>query len=903
VQDFIGDVSRYATEAADLAPKILPKLETWRDIGKAPIAAADNKAISAPIFEGTLLWARDERGRPAKLEDLRAQSQSLSAKEKAQRMLRAGAISENVLRMWQGLPLDQYEAAVASRFDSQMLHAGVVWTDDELRSKFHLTDGQIALYKEFRASVDRSLTHLAVSDMARFAGKDVPDQARQEALASPDVDAAALILRDALLKAAETQQDRKDVLIDTAERMMEKADRARELMDRGYAPLSRFGHYTVDVIDKAGERVYFGMFETGREAALMARKMKGNFPDAQITRGTVSQEEYKLFAGVSPETVELFGELLGLESQAGDAASKAFQTYIKVAKANRSAMKRLIERKGIAGFSEDVGRVLAGFVYSNARQTSQNLHMGEMTNAAAEVSRGQGELKDQATRLVEYVKNPQEEAQGLRGLLFAQYLGGSVASALVNMLQPVQVTFPYLSQFGGALKAAGRMKQAVLDVRKKTTGDKALDAALKKAEEEGIVAPQEVHQLMSQARGRGVLRSGDGTSAGNARARVSNAVSHVSLAWGKVFGAAEQFNRRVTFIAAYRTAVEQGIADPAKFAEKAIAETQFVYNMANKPNWARGAIGSTLFTFKQYSISYLELLHRMATQGGPEGKKATLLALGMLFLFGGAGGLPFEQDAEDVVDGVMQRLGYNFSSKLAKKQFFQRVLGKQLGGFAESGLSALPGVPIDVSGRLGMGNLIPGTGLLVDKDDHTRDVTEFAGAAGDFATRVFKGANQALQGDVVGGMQQISPRASANAAKALEMFTTGQYKDDRGRKVIDVDGFDASMKALGFQPAGVAQVQEATGLQQQLIAGVKQAERRFAERWAQAVADGDQKELASVREDIRDWNAKNPDTPVRINRSQIAKRVQAMREDKATRIEKTAPKAIRATVRQVLESS
>jgi hypothetical protein len=907
VQDFLNDVSLYASEAADLAPKILPKLETWRDIGKSPIAAADNKAISAPIFEGTLLWARDERGRPVKIDELRAQASTMTAEAKAQRMLRAGAISENVLKMWKGLPLDQYEASVATRYESQMLRPGVVWKDDELRSQFKLTDGQIALYKEFRAAVDRSLTHLAVADMVRFGGKDVA-AVRQEALDAGDVDAAALILRDHLMELAKKDADRNDLLLDTAERMIEKADRARDLMDHGYAPLSRFGHYTVDAIDENGDRVYFGMFESPREAALMARKMKGNFPKAAITRGTVSEEEYKLFAGVSPETVELFGELLGLEAQGDDAASKAFQTYIKVAKANRSAMKRLIERKGIAGFSEDVGRVLAGFVYSNARQTSQNLHMGEMTNAAAAVtdpeqggSKALGELKDQATRLVDYVKNPQEEAQGFRGLLFAQYLGGSVASALVNMLQPVQVTFPYLSQFGGVAKAASRMTAAFADMRKKTTGDAQMDAALKKAEEEGIVAPQEVHQLMAQARGRGVLKSGDGTTAGDMRARASNALSRLSLAWGKVFGAAEQMNRRVTFIAAYRTAVAEGIADPAAFAEKAIAETQFVYNKGNKPQWARGAVGSTLFTFKQYSISYVELLHRMATQGGPEGKKAVLLALGMLFLFGGAGGLPFEEDAEDLVDGVMQRLGYNFSAKLAKKQFFERLLGKELGRFAEHGISGLPGVPIDVSGRLGMGNLIPGTGLLVDKEDHTRDVTEFLGAGGDFATRVAKGANKALQGDLMGAAKDTSPRATANAVKALEMYSTGQYKDDKGRKVIDVDGFDASMKALGFQPTGVAQVQEATGLQQQLIAGTKQAETRLADRWAKAVAENDQDALAKVREDLRAWNEKNADTPIRINRSQIASRVKALREDKASRIERTAPKEIRATVRRALE--
>jgi hypothetical protein len=71
VQDFIGDVSFYATEAADLAPKILPKLDTWRDIAKSPLSADDTKAIAAPIFEGTLVWARDEAGQPVSIKIMR----------------------------------------------------------------------------------------------------------------------------------------------------------------------------------------------------------------------------------------------------------------------------------------------------------------------------------------------------------------------------------------------------------------------------------------------------------------------------------------------------------------------------------------------------------------------------------------------------------------------------------------------------------------------------------------------------------------------------------------------------------------------------------------------------------------------------------------------------------------
>lgn len=82
VQNFINDVSFYATEAADLAPNILPKLETWKDIGKSPLSAEDTKAISAPIFEGTLIWARDESGKPIKLEALEAQAVSLSPEQR-----------------------------------------------------------------------------------------------------------------------------------------------------------------------------------------------------------------------------------------------------------------------------------------------------------------------------------------------------------------------------------------------------------------------------------------------------------------------------------------------------------------------------------------------------------------------------------------------------------------------------------------------------------------------------------------------------------------------------------------------------------------------------------------------------------------------------------------------------
>ena len=897
-QGFVDDVSFFANDAAELAPKLLPKLETWRDIKKSPVAAADNKAVAKPVFEGTLTWARDEQGSPVQVQTLIDAAASLSADQKAQRLLRNGHLDERMLKAWKGMPLESYEKAVGTRFESRMLQPGVVWSDAELRSMFQLTDGQIGLYREFRQSTDRSLDTMARADMLRFAGDDAKGL-RGIVMDAPDAQAAAVLIRDHLVQLAGDQPDRATMLLNTANGVIERADKVRDLQARGYAPLSRFGRFTVDVVDVAGERQYFGLFETAREANAMAARIREEFGEAGVSQGTLSEEAFKLFAGVTPETLELFGNALGLDSTGDSAQDQAFQEYLKLTKTNRSAMRRLIHRKGIAGFSDDVGRVLAAFVYSNARQTAAGLHMGDLGEAVTAIPKEQGELKDAAVRLAEYVKNPQEEAQAVRGLLFAQYLGGSVASALVNALQPVQVTFPWLSQYGGAKAAAAQIGRAAKDLAARGRNyEPDLAAALKRAEAEGVVAPQEVHQLMAQARGAGSLRSGDGTRAGDLRALGQNALSRVSLAWGKVFGAAEQLNRRITFIAAYRTAKTQGMADPAGFARQAITETQFLYSKANKMEWGRGAVGGTLMTFKTYSVAYLELLHRMYSQGGPEGKRAALLALGMLMLMGGAGGLPFAEDLEDAADGLAQMLGYNFSAKKSRQEFLESMLPRGIAQFIDKGVSGLPGAPLDVSGRLGMGNLIPGTGLLLEKTSHARDVLEIAGPAGDFASRILSGGRSVLTGDVGAGVLEMSPTAVRNAVKGTDMAATGMYRDAKGYKVLDTNHLEAAMKAIGFQPGSVATIQEANRISQGAKAFYNLRAQDIRALWAQGIFEGDQDKVQAARDQVAAWNQKNPDQPMQIRIPDVMRRVREMRKTKDERIADTAPRAMRALLRE-----
>lgn len=350
----------------------------------------------------------------------------------------------------------------------------------------------------------------------------------------------------------------------------------------------------------------------------------------------------------------------------------------------------------------------------------------------------------------------------------------------------------------------------------------------------------------------------------------------------------------VAFIAGWNTALAKGEKDPYAFAQKAVEETQGVYNKGNRPNWARGAVGATLFTFKQFSISYMEFLTRL-----PNREKA--LALAILMLAAGAEGLPFADDLDDVIDTIAQKMGYSFNSKQEKRRFLAGVLGQGGSEFALKGLSALPGMPIDVAGRMGMANLLPGTGVLrEDVRDHMGDVFEFLGPAGGVVKDVI--SKNIIPGSALDvANNAIAPTAVRNLAHAIDMFQTGKYRDKDGRKVVDIEAADAAMKMIGFQPAQVARDSLQTRLEVQDTNLAKNVEQSIAREWALSQFEGDTDGVQAARERMREWNEKNPDQRIVINTAQIAQRLRQMRQSRADRIIKSTPKELRPGVREALQ--
>lgn len=880
-QDFLGDTSRFANQAANQAPDLLPRIESMSDLKKKSPGKADVEAIASALFEGTLYGG--------------------------------------------GSPMD-----------------GVVWADDELKGKeqrgrplpikFNLTDNQIKLYRQALASIGESIDGLSKSLIAKHLKRqdmeidremsleDVAEAARNqidEAITDASVELetitdekyiedmagnaydaaggdregerAAAAEKRKLERRADSLQKRIDELEALKTSITDIETKAVGLKDHGYFPAMRFGRYAVYAVqpDANGkmEQVHFSLHESQFAANQMARDLGKEYPEATVTKGVMSKEGWQLYQGLSLDAVQLFAEHMTDEGGSPILSDPMIQGFLRAATNERSVLKRHIHRKGIAGYSTDVPRALAQFTVSSARASSSNYHMGDMLKSANDIKAG--DVKDEAVKLVKYLQEPKEEAAWARGFLFFNFLGGSVASAAVNMTQPIMVTAPYLSQFTSYANAVKEIGVAAKDSAPMAVGGKAtsrlkgrLAQDFERAVVDGIVSPQEIHQLRAEA---------DSSIVGGLRWR------KFTHAWGSLFSLAEQFNRATTFIAAWRIAEKNKVKNPYEFAKKAVEETQFVYNKGSRPNWARGPIGATVFTFKQFSISYIELAKRLYAKD----KMAFALLMLTLFVMAGLEGLPFAEDIEDVIDTIGQWLGYSTNSKKKLRQFVTAIVGKEMTPMLLHGVSSIPGIPIDVSSRLGMHNLLPGTALLKQSEkDKMRDVQEIIGPVGGVIRNVGTAIESFAQGKAGAGAHALMPVAIQNVLKSLDMAQTGMYRDTRGKKVVDTDSIEAFGKSLGFQPQRVASESRLLSEVRQDIDLHKIKEDGIADKWAQSLFERDPAGVAAARQELREWNERNPDQPIRINMQQIQRRLIEMRRSRAERTIRSTPRELREGIRE-----
>lgn len=798
------------------------------------------------------------------------------------------------------------KAIFAGTLHGENVLEGKVWTDDELRNQFAMDDTAIGLYRQARAAINASIDEVAAAEGYAMAHKIVSKEMRAKVIESPtdapvllreeiDNQIKALRLAVAAAKNAEDKQAQAELTatLDSYKKTLRQVEqiftKALNLKLAGYAPLMRFGNFTVEVqhvdpITGAVERdedgkpmtIFFGRFETQREANKARANLEAHFKDrddVRVSAGTYNPDKHQLYVGVTPETLELFADAVG--------AGRAVDEYIRLTRSDRSALKRQLERAGTPGFSDDLSRVVSNFITSNARHSAQQFYMNAINNAVKYIPKENGDVQQEAQKLREFVLASKDAGAVGSSLMFAWFLGGSVAAAAVNATQPLMVTMPYLSQFVSPVKASAALTKATpRALGKAEITDKELKDALHKASLEGIVDAQEIFHLYSL---------------GSRQLALGTKSQAALTLWGSLFSAVEGMNRRLTFIAAWDIAKAKGMQNPYAFAVRAVNSTQGIYNKVNRPNLARSAVGRLMFTYKGYALMVTELMARM-WKAGPEGKKAVAIMLAMLVLASGEEGLPGAKALDDIIDTIGQWMGYDTNMRRFKRRHAYEILGKAWGDFLLYGASSQ--LPLDFGGRLGLGSMIPGTELLKTSSANQRGkaVGEIVGPSAGMAQQVGDAMEAAAEGNYGQAAQNLAPKAVRDVAAAVNMVRKGYATDAVGRKVVDVGLADAAIKAVGFQPTVIANEHRKGMPIQQDIALQQMTEASIVTKWAKGIVEGDEQMVKEAQAKMDKWNQDNPDSAIAISPSQIKARARLMATAKEDRLMKAAPKEMRGRV-------
>lgn len=822
------------------------------------------------------------------------------------------------------------EAVSKVIFDGTM--NDIVYGDTELTRK-GLTDKQIDLYRRVRQAIDESVEKMAIDVLANSAkgtglvsldeilrikeavvatGGNVHtfNTAMQQA-----VNAKIQAMQQAGVIDAVKAAKLTTMFGEVAKQMDSVADRVISLQDEGYAPLMRFGSYAVAVNDSKGDLVLYELYETKREQQKALHDLKKNPDYAGMTfnQNVLNPGDYQQFTnkGLNPETVMLFANELGLGSD------EANQAYLKVAIAQQSALKRLIHRKKVAGFSEDLPRVLSAFVMSNARHSSRMLYNGDIQKAQQAIK--DGDLRGEAQNLFENMENPAEEFASFRSMMFHWNMGFSPAFGLLNMTQPFIQTIPQLTMYDGVI---GAHKSVLNGIRKAMASQVLEDAKglgiAKNAKDfvdtipaymrddyirmtkEGHLDPQNVWLLQGLERGKAGVASG--------------ALGMIGQAAGYISEATETINRRATMYAALEIAHKLGAAklkakgfDSAyDFAVTTIQQTQGVYNKGNRSGLARSTgaaskFGAVIMMYKQFSINLIEQQIRMGQQ-----KQGKALATAWVYqwLIAGSMGLIAADDLKDLIETIAFKFGYALNSERKIQEFFINSFGKDQGNdLYQMFMYGIPSAisPIDFHGRSSAGNLIPASGILhpanAKPEDRKAVAMELLGVGSSWVGNMFDAAGLMMNGQFRDAMVTAAPRYIRDSVQAYEIATTGSMRDKNGRKVMDMTQGDAVAKALQFNPKSNAQRgREAMSNWQdkKLIENVKGD---FTVKLAEAIASKDQAAQDKVMADIDKWNAKN-DKQYQMDKTKITKSAtdKAKKRDFTADERQTMPKSLEAYV-------
>lgn len=409
---------------------------------------------------------------------------------------------------------------------------------------------------------------------------------------------------------------------------------------------------------------------------------------------------------------------------------------------------------------------------------------------------------------------------------------------------------------------------------------------------EGVMIPAQSNALTATARGR---------ATSGAKQKFLD-----GMMW--TFNSTEQAVRRGLGLASYRLAYDRAIAagkseteaaaEARNFSVEALKYALGEYSVLNRPAAWRSGIQSFIYMYKIFPTTTIQLLSRLDRQG----KTYMLLSL---WFFAGIAGLPFAEDIEDIIDTIGQTLGWK---KGSARYELAKMMNAVVPGSAPFMLRGVANVftPADLASRTSVGNMIPGTGLLLAGANAGKELEEVAGPAMSLLTGVATTIPNAVKAAFTDRVTLVdvlreSPVTMGRAlGDMLAYDNAGAIIDRRGYVISkDIHAGTLLTRALGFYPTAASEQYEfirtakrATDYQKEVSAGYQHA-------WIKARISNDNDQRRAIEEAVREWNKDTYGTPLYIANFQenAAKAYEEARRPATQRFLRTAPKASRTDLK------
>ena len=353
------------------------------------------------------------------------------------------------------------------------------------------------------------------------------------------------------------------------------------------------------------------------------------------------------------------------------------------------------------------------------------------------------------------------------------------------------------------------------------------------------------------------------------------------------FSIPERANRVVTYISAYRFAIQpenkkkimafiardqlgramvagkNGAEFAEAFAHYAVMSTQLRMGKLNRPTLSRG-VGTLPFQFMSFSLQMLELMYRLSKVHGGKSASSVGMMLFAVVAMAGVKGIPFEDDLQKLFESAyktMTRTDIDIDSEMLK------LLTKYVGKTAAQAI--VKGTPyalanLDMSTRLGYGNLVP---------DNQSDL--FGVWFDMFWTKPVQATKDLSRGEVGQAFADVAPAFIRNPIQAYLWSEEGVKSASTGDTIIPPENLtetDIGMKMLGFTSSSISGERSRIYAEKRASKAVDELRSDYYDRLARAYAgrirasrSKDNELMAKYADEIRaitaEKNAHNLDAP------------------------------------------